>query len=137
MIRLTRRYGFSASHRLHSVALSDEENRALYDKCNNPYGHGHDYQLEISVRGSVDPASGRVVEVGLLDDLVRREIVAPFDRCNLNADIPELRDAVPTTENLAIAIESRLRACWPARFAELDRVALRETRRNRFELRSV
>lgn len=137
MMRLTRRYRFSASHRLHSTVLSDAENRELYDKCNNPFGHGHNYEVEISVRGAVDPLTGRVTAVGLLDDLVRQEIVAPFDRCSLNADIPELRNTVPTSENLAIAIERRLRARWPAGFAALDRVRIKETRKNSFELRIV
>jgi 6-pyruvoyltetrahydropterin/6-carboxytetrahydropterin synthase len=137
MIRLTRRYRFSASHRLHSTDLSDAENRALYDKCNNLFGHGHNYQVEISVRGPVNPRTGRVAWVGLLDELVRREVVEPFDRCNLNSDIPEFRNMVPTSENLAIAIERRLRARWPAGFAALDRVRIRETRKNAFELRIV
>jgi 6-pyruvoyltetrahydropterin/6-carboxytetrahydropterin synthase len=137
MIRLTRRYRFSASHRLHSTALTEDENRALYDKCNNPFGHGHNYEMEISVSGAVDPRTGRVASVGLLDELVRRDVVGPFDRCNLNSDIPEFRNMVPTSENLAIAIERRLRACWPAGFAALDRVRIRETRKNAFELRIV
>lgn len=139
MIRLTRRYRFSASHRLHSEQLSETENRALYGKCNNAYGHGHDYMLEVSVRGPVEERTGRVVDLGALDALVRCEVVAAFDHRNLNAEVPEFAGVVPTTENLVVAVERRLRRKWgttfPGEWPRLDRIRIEETRRNAFEAR--
>lgn len=140
MISLTRKYRFSASHRLHAAHLSDEENRAIYDKCNNPYGHGHNYELELSVRGPIDGATGRVVSIARLDALVRDEVVGVLDRANLNEDLPEMKGIVPTTENLVDAVQRRLLARWPQVFPagapRLDRLKIQETRRNSFELRT-
>jgi len=139
LIRLTRRYRFSASHRLHSPRLSDEENRAIYGKCNNQHGHGHNYVLEVSVRGPVEPETGRAADIAALDSLVHREIISAFDHRNLNADVPDFADAVPTTENLVAAIERRLRRVWstvfPGEWPELDRIRVQETRRNTIEAR--
>ncbi|MGE5569618.1 MAG: 6-carboxytetrahydropterin synthase [Rhodospirillales bacterium] len=139
MIRLTRRYRFSASHRLHSPRLSDEENRAIYGKCNNRHGHGHNYVLEVSVRGPVEPETGRAADVAALDSLVQREIISAFDHRNLNAEVFEFASAVPTTENLVAEIERRLRRGWsavfPGRWPELDRIRIQETRRNTIEAR--
>lgn len=139
MIRLTRRYRFSASHRLHCPLLSEAANRELYGKCNNPFGHGHDYSLEVSVRGPIDPATGRVVNPGALDRLVRRQVLEAFDHRDLNSDTPAFGKTVPTTENLAKEILSRLQANWKAAFPEagpaLDAVWLSETRKNKFEVR--
>lgn len=139
MLRLTRRYRFAASHRLHAPALEAEKNRAIYGKCNNPWGHGHDYIVEISVAGPPDPITGRVVNVSSLDGLVRESIIEPLDHHNLNEDIPEFAAAVPTSENLAREIESRLVAAWPSMFPDgrpvLAGIRLRETRRNSFEIR--
>lgn len=136
MIALTRRYRFCASHRLHAPALTGEENRELYGKCNNPFGHGHDYALEVSVRGPLDPA-GRVVRVAALDRLVHDTVIAPMDHRNLNTDIPAFAAVVPTSENLVREIERLLREEWPSAFhdsaAELAGVRLRETKRNSFE----
>lgn len=138
MIRLTRRYRFSASHRLHSEGLSEGANRELYGKCNNPYGHGHDYLLEVSVRGPVRRPAGQVASVRVLDDLVRRMVLDDFDHKNLNVDIVEFRTAVPTSENIAGAIQARLhdnwRAAFPGEWPVLDGVLLRETRKNSFVL---
>lgn len=131
-MKLTRRYRFSAAHRLDTPALSAEENRKLYGKCNNPYGHGHNYVLDVTVAGSLDE-SGQIVGREALDRLVEERILARFDHRNLNTDIVELRGAVPTTENLAVAIEKRLASGWPLR-AKLDRVRISETERNIFEL---
>src|ERR1700733_2107316 len=100
---LTRRYMFSASHRLHNDAMSDVENTATYGKCNNPFGHGHNYHLEVTVSGRVDPATGMVCNLADLDGFVCREILARFDLENLNTH-PEFSQAVPTTENLCTAI---------------------------------
>src|SRR5271154_2107736 len=96
---LTRRYMFSASHRLHSDVMTAEENRATYGKCNNPYGHGHNYALEVTVSGLVDERTGMVCNLVDLDSFVQREILERFDQQNLNT-LPDFAAAVPTTENL-------------------------------------
>ena len=134
MMRLTRRYRFAASHRLHSAALSVEQNRRIYGRCNNPCGHGHDYVLEVSVRGPVDPRTGCVVAVGALDTLVRHRVVSAFDHRNLNADVAEFAQSVPTTENLARVVAGRLCAAWPPAWPRLERIRILETRRNSVEL---
>jgi len=129
---LTSRYRFSASHRLDTSALSPEENRRLYGKCNNPHGHGHDYVLDITVDGPVD-RYGQVVNREALDAVVRERVLARLDHKNLNADIPELLGSVTTTENLATLVRGALADGWtlPARLA---RVRISETARNTFEL---
>jgi len=129
---LTSRYRFSASHRLDTSALSPEENRRLYGKCNNPHGHGHDYVLDITVDGPVD-RDGQVVNREALDAVVRERVLARLDHKNLNADIPELSGSVTTTENLATLVRGALADGWtlPARLA---RVRISETARNTFEL---
>ena len=131
-MKLTRRYRFSASHRLDTLALSVDENRKLYGKCNNPYGHGHNYVLDVTVAGSPDE-SGQIAGREALDTLVGERILARFDHRNLNVDITELRGVVPTTENLAVVIERALADGWPLR-AKLDSVRISETERNIFEL---
>ena len=136
-MRLTRVYRFVASHRLHSNTLSDAENDALYGKCNNPFGHGHNYVVHISVSGAVDESTGRVIEVGALDRFVQERVVDAFDHRDMNADVDDFRSTVPTTENLAVAIERRLRSGWSERFEgiKLDRIRIDETPRNTFDLR--
>ncbi len=127
---LTRRYPFSASHRLHSPRLSEAENQRAYGKCNNPYGHGHNYVVEVTVSGQVDPATGMVAHLGELDAFVAREVLEPFDHTYLNEEVAAFRGRVPTTENLCVEIYNRLRA-FPA--ARLERVRLEETSLNSFE----
>ena len=131
-MRLTSRYRFSASHRLDTAALTPEQNRELYGKCNNPHGHGHDYLLEITVDGPVDE-SGQVVNRDAMDALVRERVLSRVDHKNLNLDIHELAGSVTTTENLATLIRTALSGGWslPARLA---RVRISETARNTFEL---
>ncbi len=131
-MKLTRRYRFSASHRLDTPALSAEENRKLYGKCNNPYGHGHDYVLDVTVAGSPDD-SGQIASREALDVLVAERILKRFDHRNLNTDIAELTGIVATTESLAVVIENALAHDWPL-VAKLDRVRISETERNIFEL---
>jgi 6-pyruvoyltetrahydropterin/6-carboxytetrahydropterin synthase len=134
-MRLTRRYRFSASHRLHSPHLTDEQNRQTFGKCNNPFGHGHNYSVEVSVAGPVDRRSGQVADVAELDRLVRETVVDVFDRQDLNAGVAEFSTTfVPTTENLATVIRARLLAGWPERFPRLDRIRIFETRNNIFEI---
>jgi len=133
-VKLTRRYRFSASHRLDTPALTAEQNSKLYGKCNNPFGHGHDYVLDVTVAGTPDE-SGQVVSREALDTLVEERVLARFDHHNLNTDIAELTRVVPTTENLAVVIEKALADGWPLR-ARLDRVRISETERNIFELKA-
>jgi len=127
---LTRRYMFSASHRLHSPQFSDEENRATYGKCNNPYGHGHNYMLEVTVSGQVDETTGMVCNLDDLDGFVQKEILQRFDIQNLNA-LPEFKDLVPTTESLSIVIYEIMQRGF--RFAHLEKVRIEETMMNSFE----
>jgi 6-pyruvoyltetrahydropterin/6-carboxytetrahydropterin synthase len=138
MLRLTRRYRFSASHKLNSPALSAAENAATYGKCNNPHGHGHDYSLELSVTGMPDPASGRVVDVPALDRLVESEVLSKLRHRDLNTESAELSGLVPTSENLATGILRMLEASWLRTFPDgrpaLDRIRIHETRRNLFEI---
>ena len=138
MTRLTRRYRFAASHRLDSPHFSAEQNRALYGKCNNPYGHGHDYVLDVSVAGPVDAASGQLVNLGALDRLVAEEVLRDFDHANLSASVADFNDLVPTSENILRVIERRLECHWneafPSSRAHLAKIRLQETRRNSFEL---
>jgi 6-pyruvoyltetrahydropterin/6-carboxytetrahydropterin synthase len=127
---LTRRYMFSASHRLHNDAMSDAENASTYGKCNNPFGHGHNYHLEVTVSGPVDAATGMVCHLVDLDSFVRREILDRFDLENLNTH-HEFSQAVPTTENLCTAIYDILQRGFT--HAHLDRVRIEETMMNSFE----
>lgn len=136
MTRVTRRYKFAASHRLQSPRFSAEENWALYGKCNNPFGHGHDYALEISVAGEIDRSFGQVVNLRALDRLVNEQVLRDLDHRYLNADVREFEDLVPTSENILRVIEDRLRAKWPAGWPRLEAVRLRETARNTFELKA-
>ncbi len=105
----SRRYKFSASHRLHSEAYSDEANRATYGKCNNPHGHGHNYIVEVTTGGQVDQQTGMVCDMVKLDDVVSKKIVSRFDHTNLNLDA-SFHELVPTTENLCIEIHEKLAA---------------------------
>ncbi len=131
-MKLTRRYRFSASHRLHSSELSETQNDVTYGKCNNPYGHGHNYVLEVTVQGRVDPVTGRVADLSTLDEFVRQEIVSRYDHRNLNEQVPELAGLVPTTEVVSQAIHRRLNGHWPTAWPSLDRVRIWETRNNIF-----
>ena len=138
MLRLTKRYPFSASHRLHTNKLSEEENRRLFGKCNNPYGHGHNYLLEVSVEGEADARSGMLLARSTLDRIVEQAVLSKLDHTDLNRDVEELDDAVATTENLVLLIDRWLRAEWGREFAgrpvRLDRIRVEETARNSFEV---
>jgi 6-pyruvoyltetrahydropterin/6-carboxytetrahydropterin synthase len=127
---LTRRYRFSASHRLHSEQMSADENRATYGKCNNPHGHGHNYSLEVTVSGPVDERTGMVCNLTDLDRFVEREVLSRYDLGNLNT-MQEFAQIVPTTENLCIEIFEILQRGFP--HAHLERVRLEETMMNSFE----
>ena len=125
-----RRYMLSASHRLHANALTVEDNRAAYGKCNNPHGHGHNYVVEVLVGGPVDPETGMVVNLADLDLVVRQRVVDRFDHANLNLD-PEFVNRVPTTENLCRVVFDLLNGALPA--GELECVRVEETENNFFE----
>jgi 6-pyruvoyltetrahydropterin/6-carboxytetrahydropterin synthase len=139
-MRVTRRYRFAASHRLHSPAFTEDGNRELYGKCSNPYGHGHDYILDVAAIGPVNPVSGQVVHVPTLDRLVSEQVLKDFDHHYMNADVSEFKTLVPTSENIIRVIEDRLIARWsdafPGEWPRLEGIRLRETKRNVFELKS-
>jgi 6-pyruvoyltetrahydropterin/6-carboxytetrahydropterin synthase len=126
---LTRRYLFSASHRLHSNEMPADWNRETYGKCNNPHGHGHNYQLEVTVSGPVDLKTGMVCNLMDLDEFVRSEVLERFGHQNLNT-LLEFASEVPTTENLCIAIYDILRRGF--RHAHLEKVRMEETMMNSF-----
>jgi len=129
-LELGRRYRFSASHRLHSPQLSEEENCRVYGKCNNPYGHGHNYVVEVSVSGTVDPATGMIVNLADLDGFVEQEVIDAFDHKSLNEEVAAFRERVPTTEYVCMEIYQRLKR-FP--LAKLERVRVEETSNNAFE----
>jgi 6-pyruvoyltetrahydropterin/6-carboxytetrahydropterin synthase len=129
-IELGRRYRFSASHRLHSPELSEEENCRVFGKCNNPHGHGHNYVVEVTVSGDVDPATGMIANLSDLDAFVERQVLEEFDHKSLNEDVPAFHGKVPTTENLCIEIYQRLKS-FP--HAKLERIRVQETGNNSFE----
>jgi 6-pyruvoyltetrahydropterin/6-carboxytetrahydropterin synthase len=108
MVRLTERFEFSASHRLHSPALSEQENREVFGRCNYPNGHGHNYELEVTVTGKPDPVTGMVMSVPILQRLVNQHIVDVFDHKHLNLDCADFRELNPTVENIARVIYRRL-----------------------------
>jgi len=126
---LSRRYHFSASHRLHTDAFTVEQNRAAYGKCNNPHGHGHNYTVEVTFAGPVDSATGMVCDLAALDSFAQTNLLAVFDHMNLNT-LALFRDRVPTTENLTIEL---VRIFQSFSAAELTRVRVEETGNNSFE----
>jgi 6-pyruvoyltetrahydropterin/6-carboxytetrahydropterin synthase len=136
--RVTRRYQFAASHRLHSLELSEQHNRELYGKCNNPHGHGHNYEVEVSVRGPLDSVTQRAVDTARLDELVRQQVIEPFDHRNLNTEVAVFSHTVPTSENLGYEICRRLKRNWghtfPGEWPKLEKIRIGETPRNIFEV---
>jgi 6-pyruvoyltetrahydropterin/6-carboxytetrahydropterin synthase len=127
---LSRRYMLSASHRLYSEVYSEEQNRAVYGKCSNPHGHGHNYTVEVTVGGPVHPVTGMVCNLEDLDRCVKTNVIDRFDHMNLNCD-ERFSSEVPTTENLCIAIHSLLAQHFV--HADLERVRVEETQNNFFE----
>ncbi|MCW5966836.1 MAG: 6-carboxytetrahydropterin synthase [Bryobacterales bacterium] len=141
---LTRRYRFSSAHRLHSPSLSEAENQQTYGRCNNPYGHGHNYVLEVSVAGEPDDVTGRLVAIEDLDRYVASTVLSVYDGKNMNVDIDCFQgETVPTTENVAVDVRRRLEMHWPepsspwphtTRMPRLAGVRLFETRKNIFDI---
>ena len=125
MVYLTRKAEFSASHYYHNPEFSVEENRRIFGKCNNPNGHGHNYTLEVTVKGNVSPRSGFVVDLKDLKEVLNREVLDALDHRFLNKEVPEFADQIPTTENLAISIWRRLQP--KLSLAQLHRVRVYET----------
>jgi 6-pyruvoyltetrahydropterin/6-carboxytetrahydropterin synthase len=137
MVYLTRRYRFCASHRLHNEALSDDENLRIYGKCDSPYGHGHNYVLEVTVEGPIDQETGMVFDLVALDGIVEKEVLERFDHTNLNLDVENFRARVPTTENVCTEIFhllwDKVKGGGRRGAACLSRVRLEETSSNFFE----
>ncbi len=131
--RVTRKVHFCAGHRLYDPALGDKENLAIYGACSNPNGHGHNYDLEVTVEGEIDPDVGYVMDLRALKELLQDVVLSDLDHANLNTDVPWLDGVVPTTENLTVAIWNRLvgQLAGPS----LVIVRLWETERNSVEYR--
>ena len=136
MTTLTKRYGFAASHRLFAPSLSEQRNREVFGKCANPFGHGHNYFLEVSIEGEPDPCSGMVAQRSALDRWVQDAVIERIDHTHLNSEVAEFQELVPTSENLLVVIEGWLRTAWPEHFpgepVRLAGLRLEETPRNSF-----
>ncbi|XP_054854003.1 6-pyruvoyl tetrahydrobiopterin synthase isoform X2 [Eublepharis macularius] len=128
LARVSRSLCFSASHRLHSKSLSDEENQKLFGKCNNPNGHGHNYKVEVTVQGKIDPATGMVINLTDLKDYMQEAIMEPLDHKNLDKDVPYFANVVSTTENVAVFIWENLQKHLPK--GALYKVKVYETDKN-------
>jgi 6-pyruvoyltetrahydropterin/6-carboxytetrahydropterin synthase len=129
-VTLSRRYSFSASHRLHSDKMSEADNQRVFGKCANPYGHGHNYVVEVTLGGPIDPATGMIANLADLDAFVQERVLNDFDHRSLNEEVEIFRTQVPTTENLCIEIYRRLKD-FPK--AKLEKIRIEETSKNSFE----
>ena len=130
LVHLSRRYTFSASHRLYTDHLTFEENEAIFGKCANPHGHGHNYGLTVTVAGAVNETTGFVMPLDELDDVVRRHVLDAYDHRFLNVDVEDYVDLVPTGENIAMRVWDRLTRPLGGK---LRKVVIDETRNNSFE----
>jgi 6-pyruvoyltetrahydropterin/6-carboxytetrahydropterin synthase len=130
-VRVTRRVHFSAAHRLHNPEFSEERNREVFGLCNNPNWHGHNYELDITVEGEVDPATGYVLDLKRLRDVVEETVLVDVDHRNLNLDVPWMSGVIPSTENLVVALWNKLEPAVPE--GRLVRLVLWETPRNYVE----
>jgi 6-pyruvoyltetrahydropterin/6-carboxytetrahydropterin synthase len=130
-VRVTRHLHFSAAHRLHNPAFTEERNREVFGLCNSPNWHGHNYELEVTVEGEVDEDTGYVLDLGLLKRVVEEMVVNDVDHRNLNLDVPWMEGVIPSTENLVVAIWNQLAPRVPR--GRLVRLILRETPRNYVE----
>src|SRR5437660_640811 len=131
MVYLTRKAEFSASHYYHNPDFTPEENQRIFGKCNNPNGHGHNYTLEVTVKGDVNPRSGFVVDLKQLKEILNREVLDAMDHRFLNKEVPEFANRIPTTENLCNAVYDILRRGFTQ--AHLEKVRIEETMMNSFE----
>jgi 6-pyruvoyltetrahydropterin/6-carboxytetrahydropterin synthase len=131
VVEITHVQEFSASHRLHNPELSDDENRELYGICNNPNGHGHNYVVEVTVRGPVPDGTGMVMDLNRLQRLIQQRLIEPVEHKHLNFDVPFLQGRITTAENVAVAFWDELQpGLAPFRGAELFRIRVRESRMN-------
>ena len=133
MIFITRREVFSASHRVYNEKLSDAENEKIFGKCSNPNGHGHNYILEVVVKGEVNPETGYVIDLKILKKIIIENVVGRLDHKNLNLDVDFLHGKIPSAENIAIGIWNQLADKLPA--GELHSIKLYETENNYVEFR--
>lgn len=131
MIYVTRREVFSASHRLYNPHLSEEENNLLFGKCNNPNGHGHNYTLEVTICGEINPATGYLIDLKLLKEIIIENVITKVDHKNLNLDVDFLTGQIPTAENIAVGIWNQLESKIPV--GKLYSVKLKETENNFIE----
>jgi len=138
VISVTRKYCFSASHRLHVEGMSEAENDRIFGKCNNPHGHGHNYEIFVTARGPVDSETGLAVDTGKLDRLIEKHVLAQFHLKNMNADIAAFERTVPTTENVGVVIGQMIREGWSQAFngpwPVFEKLRIYETERNIFEM---
>ncbi|XP_034750810.1 6-pyruvoyl tetrahydrobiopterin synthase [Etheostoma cragini] len=125
---ITRAQSFSACHRLHSIHLSDEENKRVYGKCNNPNGHGHNYKVEVTVRGKIDSLTGMVMNLTDLKRCIEEVIMVPLDHKNLDKDVPYFASVVSTTENVAVYIWDNMVKVLPSNL--LYEIKIHETDNN-------
>lgn len=133
MIYVTRREVFSASHRIYNPELTDEDNFKIYGKCSNPNGHGHNYVLEVTVAGDVDNKTGYLIDLKVLKEIIRKNVIEKLDHKNLNLDVDFLKDKIPTSENILIAIWEQLKDKIPT--GKLHSIKLYETENNYVEYR--
>ena len=127
-ISVFRKAHFNAAHRLYNPSWTDEKNAEVFGLCNNPYFHGHNYELEVKVSGEVDPDTGYVIDMKILSDIIKYEVTERYDHRNLNLDVPEFKDLNPTAENIAVVIWNRLRLRLDTRYTL--KIRLYETERN-------
>ena len=126
-VYITRKARFSAAHRYHNPAWTAEKNREVFGPCNNPFGHGHNYEVEVTVEGEVDAETGMVMNLREIDAVLDEEVVSRMDHRHLNEELPEWKDRVPTTENIAIAIWQRVEPRLVRKSARLHRVRVYES----------
>ncbi len=134
-VLVTRREKVNAGHRLFNPAFTDEQNREVFGKCSNPSGHGHNYTLEVTVAGEIDPATGYVMDLKVLSDVIQKRIVEDVDHRNLNVDVEWMKGKIPTAENMAEVFWERLEGHLPAGL--LYRVVVKETDKNWAERRRL
>lgn len=135
MLYITRKFHFSASHRVFNPKLSDEENFKIYGKCSNPNGHGHNYEMDVTVAGDVDADLGYVMDLTQLKILVEKEIIDKVDHKNLNMDVDFMKDVLPSTENIAVTFWNQIESKINAKNRKLYSIRIRETINNSVEYR--
>ncbi len=128
-IEITRRAYFCAAHRLHNPDLSDEDNLNIYGACNNLHGHGHNYCLDVTVEGDVDPVTGMLINLEVLDNVIKQEIITPVDHHNLNVDVEMMSGVIPTMENMLMVFWRQLERRLPSNVS-LKQIGLRESEKN-------